>query len=203
MLKGIDVKRYSLDMPYVSKTDRQTILSAALQQTESDGIRNLSLRALAASLGITPNALYRYFPDRAALEVAVAAEGRRQMYSALQQAAGKKNPERAIRSMATAYIEFAREHPHLYEVMIACSKILDEDPEARWNDCWAFVVERVSLVSANPRAPEAAVALWALLHGTATLVAAHAFGKEKPFHGVKFGLDAWFAAATQSKSSQE
>jgi hypothetical protein len=87
--------------------------------------------------------------------------------------------------------------------MIACSRILDEDPEARSNDCWAFVVDRVSLVSANSRAAEAAVALWALLHGTATLVAAHVFGKEKPIHGVKFGLDAWFAAATQSKSSQK
>jgi AcrR family transcriptional regulator len=203
MLKVTSVKRYSLDMPYVSKTDRQTILAAALQQTETDGIRNLSLRGLAASLGITPNALYRYFPDRAALEVAVAAEGRRQMYFTMQQAAAKKNPERAIRSMATAYVKFVREHPHLYEVMIACSRILDEDPEARWNDCWAFVVHQVSQVSAPALASEAAVALWALLHGTATLMSAHAFGKEKPFHGVKFGLDAWFAAATQSQSLQE
>jgi len=48
-------------MAYPAKTDRQAILSAALEQLTRNEMRALSLRGLAASLGIAPNALYRYF----------------------------------------------------------------------------------------------------------------------------------------------
>src|ERR1035441_3272156 len=59
-------------MPYPSKTDRQTILSAAVKDLAHGGIRDLSLRNLAASLDLAPNAIYRYFSDRSALEAALA-----------------------------------------------------------------------------------------------------------------------------------
>jgi AcrR family transcriptional regulator len=45
-----------------------------LEELSSSGIRNLSLRNIAATLGLAPNALYRYFSDRAALEAALADE---------------------------------------------------------------------------------------------------------------------------------
>ena len=51
-------------MPYPSKTDRQTILSAAVKELAHGGIRDLSLRNIAASLDLAPNAIYRYFSDR-------------------------------------------------------------------------------------------------------------------------------------------
>ncbi|SRR5258708_4015347 len=35
----------------------------------------LSMRELASTLGLPPRALYRYYPDRAALEAAIAEEG--------------------------------------------------------------------------------------------------------------------------------
>jgi AcrR family transcriptional regulator len=44
-------------MPYPSKTDRQTILSAAVKVLAHRDIRGLSLRNLAASLGLAPNAI--------------------------------------------------------------------------------------------------------------------------------------------------
>ena len=60
-------------------------------------MRALSLRGLAASLGIAPNALYRYFANRAELEAAMAAESARRLYLTLSRAAGKKEPGKAIR----------------------------------------------------------------------------------------------------------
>src|ERR1700692_387565 len=66
-------------MPYPSKTDRQTILSAAVKHLAHGGIRDLSLRNLAASLDLAPNAIYRYFSDLSALEDALANEGARQL----------------------------------------------------------------------------------------------------------------------------
>jgi tetracycline repressor-like protein len=52
--------------PYPSKTDRQTILSAAVRDLAHEGIRELSLRKIAASLDVAPNAIYRYFSNRPA-----------------------------------------------------------------------------------------------------------------------------------------
>jgi len=48
------------------------------------GIRNLSLRNIAASLDLAPNALYRYFSDRAALEATLTDECARQLELALE-----------------------------------------------------------------------------------------------------------------------
>ena len=155
-------------MPYVSKTDRQAILSAALQQVARDGIRSMSLRGIADSLGLAPNALYRYFADRAALEAAMCVEGERQLYSVLKRAAGTKEPRLALRKMAAAYVGFARKHPHLYELMMASCKTRAEAAAVDQN-VWSFVVEQVSLIAAKSCAHEAATSLWALLHGIVTL----------------------------------
>src|ERR1700689_1075106 len=88
-------------MPYPSKTDRQTILSAALRDLAQGGIRELSLRNIAASLGLAPNAIYRYFSDRPALEAALANESARQLELALRRAADRCEPATAMRRMAS------------------------------------------------------------------------------------------------------
>src|ERR1019366_7526611 len=88
-------------MPYPSKTDRQTILSAAVKELAHSGIRDLSLRNIAASLGLAPNAIYRYFSDRRALEAALSSEAARQMELALRRAAEGCEPLTAIREMSS------------------------------------------------------------------------------------------------------
>src|SRR5260370_24714225 len=97
--KSIESVRCS-NMPYVSKTDKQAILSAALQQVARDGIRSMSLRCIADSLGLAPNALYRYFADRAALEAAMCVVGERQLDSVLKRASGAEGPRLALRKIA-------------------------------------------------------------------------------------------------------
>ena len=79
-------------MPYPAKTDRQTILSAAVKDLAHGDIRDLSLRNLAASLGLAPTAIYRYFSDRSALEAALANEAARQLELALRKAADGREP---------------------------------------------------------------------------------------------------------------
>ncbi|MEU7895099.1 TetR/AcrR family transcriptional regulator [Nonomuraea sp. NPDC049152] len=49
--------------------DPETVLDAALELLDAGG---LTMRALAARLGLTPGALYTYFPDRAAIVTALA-----------------------------------------------------------------------------------------------------------------------------------
>jgi AcrR family transcriptional regulator len=186
------VKVYSIRMPYPSKTDRQTILLAAVKQLAHVGIRDLSLRNLAASLDLAPNAIYRYFSDRSVLEAALAGEAARQMELALRRAAGGREPVTAIREMAAAYIRFAKDNRHLYDVMTSLHA--PEHDATFHQSLWTFTVEQVRRVAGSDRAAEASVALWAFLHGAVALEAAQVFGESKPASGLGFGLDAWFLA---------
>ena len=180
-------------MPFPSKTDRSAILLAALEELSSAGIRNLSLRNIAATLGLAPNALYRYFSDRAALEEALADECARRLEMALRKAAHGSVAAKAIRRMAGAYLRFARENRNLYEVFMSF-QTPDRTGSPRQN-LWSFTVEQVQSITGEAHAKEAAVALWALLHGTATLEAGQVLGDNKPASGFEFGLNAWLLLA--------
>jgi AcrR family transcriptional regulator len=181
-------------MPYPSKTDRQTILSAAVKELARRGVRDLSLRNIATSLDIAPNAIYRYFSDRSALEAALANEAARRLELALRKAAGGCEPVATIRRMASAYMRFAKDHRHLYEVMMSLHA--PEHDAASLNSLWAFTVEQVQRIAGSERAAQASVALWAFLHGAVTLEAGQVLGETKPVSGLEFGLDAWLMAVS-------
>jgi len=181
-------------MPYPSKTDRQTILSAALKELAHGGIRDLSLRNIAASLDLAPNAIYRYFSDRQALEAALANEAARQLELALRKTAEGCEPVTAIRKMSSAYIKFARDNPHLYEAMVSLHAP-GHDATSHLS-LWAFTVEQVQRIAGSGRAPRASVALWAFLHGAVALEAAQVLGEIKPASGLEFGFEAWLMAVS-------
>jgi len=181
-------------MPYPSKTDRQAILSAAVKELVHGGIRDLSLRNVAASLDLAPNAIYRYFSDRRALEAALANEAARQLELALSKAAHGCEPVTAIRQMSSAYIKFARDNPHLYEAMMSLHA---PGPDATSHlSLWTFTVEQVQRIAGSDRAAEASVALWAFLHGAVALEAAQVLGDIKPASGLEFGFEAWLTAVS-------
>jgi AcrR family transcriptional regulator len=181
-------------MPYPSKTDRQTILSAAVKQLAHAGIRDLSLRNLAASLDLAPNAIYRYFSDRRALEAGLASEAARQMELALRRAADGRERVTAIREMSAAYIKFAKDNRYLYDVMM--SPHVPKHDAIQHQSLWTFTVEQVQRIAGPDLAAQASVALWAFLHGAVALEAAEVFGESKPASGLGFGLDAWFMAVS-------
>jgi AcrR family transcriptional regulator len=181
-------------MPYPAKTDRQTILAAAMEQLTCAGLRSISLRSLAASLALAPNALYRYFADRAQLEAALAEESARRLHAVLRRAVGRRQPSEAIRSLARAYIKFARNERHLYETLMLPA--LGSGECAARSDLWLFVVNQVARLSGPSHAREAAVALWAFLHGMTVLEAANVFGEEKPASSFEFGLNSWLATVS-------
>ena len=181
-------------MPYPSKTDCQTILSAAVKELARGGIRDLSLRHIAASLGLAPNAIYRYFSDRRALEAALSSEAARQMELALRRAAEGCEPVTAIREMSSAYIKFAKHNRHLYEAMMSLHA--PEHDATFHESLWTFTVEQVQRIAGPDRAPQASVALWAFLHGAVMLQAAQVLGELKPASGLEFGFEAWLMAVS-------
>ncbi len=178
-------------MPYPSKIDGQVILAAAMKELAAESIRELSLRSIAASLNVAPNAIYRYFPDRSVLEAALADESARRLELALRRSAKRCDAITALRRMAAAYIAFARDNPHLYEVMM--SRHSPIHGAACRESVWLFTVSQVQRVVGETRAEDASVALWAFLHGAAVLEKGPVFAN-KVNGGFDFGLDAWISA---------
>ena len=165
-----------------------------MDQVARDGLVGLSLRSLAATLGLAPNALYRYFADRASLEAALAEASQRRLLEVLQKAAGKKSPEDAIRSLARAYVRFARDEPQVFALTLMPATA-EPGAEPAHVSLWRFVQQQVSFLYGPQQTPQAAVTLWAFLHGMTALEAAGVLGKLKPTTSFDFGLRMWIAAA--------
>jgi AcrR family transcriptional regulator len=167
-----------------------------MDQVVKNGIGKLAIRSVAAALDLTPNALYRYFPSLAALEAALADESRIRLLKVLQKAAGKRSPEEAIRSIARAYVRFAQEQPQIFALTLMPS-VAEGEGEPSHLQSWRFVLGQVVRLYGEKKGPEAAVALWAFLHGMTVLEAAGVFGERKPASSFEFGLQMWISAASR------
>lgn len=188
-------------VPAVSKTDREAILQAAVVRLRADGMQALSMRTLAADVGIAPNALYHYFPSRAHLEQALSGEAARHMLLTLERAGkaaragnvrrtSRADAELRIRALAAGYVRFAQREPHLYAVMLQGPCDTGE-PNEHYTALWEFVCEAAGVLHGEERASESAMSLWALLHGAVALQQAGALKGMKPAECVQFGLNAW------------
>ena len=185
-------------MAYPAKTDRAAILNAAMQQVEEQGMESLAIRSVAATLGLAPNALYRYFESLAALEAAVAEETRSQMLDAMQKAAGRKGPGESIRAVSEAYLRFAQERPRLFALYLKTAGPDGDGPQctpqcARNTE---FFLQQVTRVYGAKRASEASLALWACLHGMAVLREAGVLSAAQTSASLKFSLKLWIHKGT-------
>jgi AcrR family transcriptional regulator len=85
---------------------------------ELGGTDAVSMRRVAQAVGVTATTIYRHFPDRAALLSGLADDGFRELAASLKELRGNAgNACSRLRRMADATVDFAVEHPHLYELM--------------------------------------------------------------------------------------
>jgi AcrR family transcriptional regulator len=174
-------------MPYPSRTDAKEICTTALELLEKHGKGGVTIRGVAKSLGLSPNAIYRYYRDKDALLSELASTGASLLLQRLHEASLGEEDQEALSALADCYVEFALEHQSLYELMMQAHEYTAEQEE-RFHELWDFFRERVSLVIAD--ADEAAVALWGFLHGMVGLEQADVFHEGKPRTGIRTGLEA-------------
>jgi AcrR family transcriptional regulator len=191
-------------MSHPSKLDRAAIVAAGMKLLARDGLRGLSLRAIAAALEVAPNALYHHVTDRKGLERMLAAEVSVLIHAALRRkiSGTTKSSEDAVRAMAAEYMRFAREHRLLYEALLV-PRPADGADAIGPEQLWLFALGLVTQVSGRSAAHEATVALWAFLHGMASLHSVNAFDDEKPFGSFDFGLQAWMRAANAARLAEK
>lgn len=155
-------------MSYPKKLSHDSIVEAALTHIEAHGLDTLSMRTLAADLGVTPNAIYRYFPSKTDLSFALADEAGRILLSALQQAAqGLALPD-AVRATSQAYLHFAQTRPALYAVKMSHCKTAGAEPPSH-AQVWDFVLSLTEGLSTPWDRQDLALSLWAALHGLVEL----------------------------------
>lgn len=106
----------------------QEIKAAARMHLARSGPTDLSLRAVARDVGVTPSALYRYFDSRAALIAALSAESLDAATRAMAQALPAPPATQAERARAAflALRDWARANPAEFALVIA-----NGEPETR------------------------------------------------------------------------
>lgn len=104
---------------------RQAIIDASLQLGSELGEDGLTMRGIASRLGVSATALYQHFESKASILREI------RIYSAellatevMDCCASIEDPRARVRAMGLAYIDFARKHPWLYNVLMQ-SELLD------------------------------------------------------------------------------
>lgn len=151
---------------------RQTVLQAAADILEKEGLEALSVRELARRAGVSHNAPYRHFPDRASLHAALAAEGFEMLAHALR--------SRPRREIGEAYVGFALAHAERFRLMFGggggLGRLGGLEPRARW--VYEGLLE--SFADLGEDASYAAAAAWGLMHGLSHLLLdGHFAGEDK------------------------
>lgn len=133
------------------------IVTAARRLLEEQGLESLSMRRVAAQLGIQAPALYRHFPDKRELELIIIEQGLWESGDRnLEAVAGADDP---LAALLHAHRGWALEHRHVYQLSYGGK--LDRsriDPEAERHSG-----EAVRIVTGDR--PEVSRAIWAFAHG--------------------------------------
>lgn len=98
---------------------RERLIDAAERLFAAHGLEAVTLRQLAAEVGVSPMTPYRYFADKTAILAAVRARAFRRHAEALEAAFAveEADPAGKAGAVARAYVDFALAHPEAYKLM--------------------------------------------------------------------------------------
>lgn len=156
----------------------ESVVQAAAELADAEGLQAATLAALAARLGVRPPSLYAHVEGVEDLRERIALRGIRQLGEAMQLAAAGRAGHEALAAIAAAYRSYAHEHPGCYAALQR-----SRSPEAQ--AAATRVVEVVLAVLAGyglqgEDALHAVRAIRAALHGFVSLEAAQGFGLPLP-----------------------
>lgn len=159
---------------------REAIIATTRELIISDGLEALTLRRLAAQLGVTAPALYGYVKDKQDLLRAVAEDEFDRLLDRFA-TVDATDPVARIRAYNHAYVAHAREHPETFRVMFLFPPDLDGAgvPEgvvlpgatrafAAAAEAVTEAVEAGALSADDPLL--VALTLWSTVHGVATVL---------------------------------
>jgi AcrR family transcriptional regulator len=149
---------------------RNSLIEAGVETVSAR--EEISLRALAKQVGVSPAAVYRHFDNKESLLLAIAEQG----FGLLEQAfdeVTQAEPLPRLIALGEAYVRFALAHPGHYRVMFDRQPMAEDPQDPLANTCWSTfraLTDTCAQLSANPdQAKQLAIAAWSLVHGYALL----------------------------------
>jgi AcrR family transcriptional regulator len=159
---------------------RLEILTEARELFVKRGLSGVSMRAVAEAVGVSATALYRHFNDKDALLAGLLGEAFSTFGSYLGRCLGGSTPLERFRLCGQAYVDFALEHRHDYELMFLTNcqdqgfDRVRHEVDQRSAPTFEILVDRVRecmevRVFVERDAREASLFAWATLHGPISL----------------------------------
>ncbi len=159
---------------------KKAIMAACIGIIQKEGIRMLSLRNVAAKIGVSHSALYRHYGSKEDLVVALALNGFDELAGEMAAAEGKfeGDPHGELVELGRIYIRFAADNPVYYRLMFGdYIHNKTEYPELfRRYDFWfSSIIGILRKCNAGrkkdpPDYQIVALGVWSLLHGYSSLV---------------------------------
>jgi AcrR family transcriptional regulator len=164
---------------------REELVRCGKELLEKVGLADLSLRQIAAEVGVSQVAPKHHFGNKEGLLAAIAASGFRDLTQyRFARLKPQMDGEQRFRSVLASYVEFAMQHPALFHLMFAphfkTPHLHDELNDAA-SQSYQMVLRAASEFlqalegSAGLGPDEAARIAWMSMHGVATLVIENRF----------------------------
>jgi len=161
------------------------ILSAAAELLAESGREDdVSIRAVADRVGVTPPSIYIHFADKDALLDAVCVAAFTDMHEAMAKAGANAHddPVAALAAQGRAYIAFARSRPEHYRLMFMRrpGHDLEMPTEAEISATAGLstvietvrIAQQTGVIADDDDPTRVALTLWAAVHGVAALLIA-------------------------------
>jgi AcrR family transcriptional regulator len=153
----------------------EVLVTTGMRLLEDQKSGELGLREVARAVGVSPTAVYRHFPNKAALLKAIAARGFAMMAQMQAQAAAQTEGKAAFAAVGGAYVRFALAHPAVFRLMFDSSPPRDlfamkvEELTGPMRLLRAHVGGLVGEDASDQVRKVVSVRAWALVHGLAVL----------------------------------
>ncbi|MCZ8513167.1 WHG domain-containing protein [Paenibacillus filicis] len=156
-----------------------TILEAATEIADTNGIDEVTLTSLAQKLNIRSPSLYNHVNGLQGLRKLLAIYGLEQLLIVLTRSAIGRSGDNAIHEMGKAYVSFARSHPGLYEVTQVALEPSDPEIQRLGQEIVDLVLQVLSAYDLEEEtAFHIARGLRSIMHGFASLEQKGGFGSQ-------------------------
>lgn len=152
---------------------RRLIVTTARKVAEADGWDAVTTRRLSTEIEYSQPVLYKHFAGMEQIAAAVALDGFGELADVIRAARSDAGSDsEALRRIAHAYFDFARDNPAVYDAMFNRATTLRfaaDDTPAELTTAFAELRDAVGLVVNEHDADALTEVFWAALHGLVTL----------------------------------
>lgn len=149
---------------------RAALVDAGLKALEVQDIGDISLRQLAREVGVSPTAVYRHFPDKAALLQALGEAGIEQMAAWQKAAAAVATDRDTFAATGRAYVHWALAHPALFRLVFGQCRTVGQSIFGD-NEATTMLREHARQLTGTEQGTQRLMLqAWALVHGLAMLM---------------------------------